>query len=317
MSSNHTSRKYDKGLVELGDGLFAYLQPDGGWGWSNAGLIVGEGSSLLVDTLFDLALTREMLDAMSAITGSAPIEALVNTHANGDHCYGNELVPDVDIIASAASAAEMNELPPQALDALLQLDVDPVTNDYLRRAFGPFSFGEITMTPPTTTFTGRHSLQVADRAVELIEVGPAHTKGDILAHVPSADAVFTGDILFIYGTPIIWDGPVQNWIDACDLITGLGVSTVVPGHGPVCGLDGVEMVRGYLMWLRDQAAQRHAAGMSAADAARDIELGDYADWSDAERIAINVDSIYREFDAGHQSAGVIEQFALMAELANR
>lgn len=312
-----TNREYDKGLLEIGDGLFAYLQPDGGWGWSNAGLIAGDGTSLLVDTLFDLKLTREMLDAMASVTDTSPIGALVNTHANGDHCYGNELVPDVEIIASAASAAEMNELPPQALDGLLKLDVDPVTKGYLHSAFGPFSFGDITMTPPTTTFSGHHSLVVADRTVDLIEVGPAHTKGDILAHVPSADTVFTGDILFIYGTPIIWDGPVQNWIDACDLITNLGVTTVVPGHGPVCGLDGVEMVRGYLVWLREQAVERHAGGMSAADAARDIDLGHYSDWSDSERVAINVDSIYRELDPAHESAGVLEQFTLMAELARR
>ena len=315
--STGPERHYDKGLTELGDGLFAYLQPDGGWGWSNAGLVAGESSSLLVDTLFDLTLTRAMLDAMAAVTSTSPIGALVNTHANGDHCYGNELVPDVEIIASEASAAEMNELPPQALDALLQLDLDPRTNAYLQKAFGPFSFGDITMTPPTTTFSGRHSLLVEDRAVELIEVGPAHTKGDILAHVPSADTVFTGDILFIYGTPIIWDGPVQNWIDACDLITDLGVTTVVPGHGPICGLDGVEMVRGYLRWLHDEATQRHAAGMSAADAARDIDLGGYADWSDSERIAINVDAIYHELDPSHQPANVLDQFTLMAELAGR
>ena len=48
---------YTLGLHELGDGCFAYLQPDGGWGWSNAGLVVGDGASLLVDTLFDLDLT--------------------------------------------------------------------------------------------------------------------------------------------------------------------------------------------------------------------------------------------------------------------
>ncbi len=313
--ANHGKRHYEKGLVELGDGLFAYLQPDGGWGWSNAGLVVGDGSSLLVDTLFDLTLTREMLDTMQKVTNTAAIEALVNTHANGDHCYGNELVPGVDIVASEASAGEMNELPPQALDMLLKLDVDASTKAYLADAFGPFNFGDITMTPPTTTFSGRHTLDVAGRQVELIEVGPAHTKGDIIAYVPDADTVFTGDILFVYGTPIIWDGPVQNWIDACDLIGDLGVSTVVPGHGPVCGLDGVDMVRGYLSWLRSEAQLRHAAGMSAADAARDIELGEYGEWGDSERIVINVDSIYREFDPTHQSAGVIEQFSLMAELA--
>ena len=105
---------YTKGLHELGDGCFAYLQPDGGWGWSNAGLVVGDGQSLLVDTLFDLHLTAEMLDAMAPHTAAAPISHVVNTHANGDHCYGNQLVAGAEIIASTAAAEEMGEVPPVA-----------------------------------------------------------------------------------------------------------------------------------------------------------------------------------------------------------
>src|SRR5437588_5016091 len=85
---------YRQGLHELGDGLYAYLQPDGGWGWSNAGLITGDGESLLIDTLFDLALTREMLLQMGSITGRHPISQAMNTHGNGDHWFGNQLVPE-------------------------------------------------------------------------------------------------------------------------------------------------------------------------------------------------------------------------------
>ena len=56
--------QFTKGLHDVGNGCHAYLQPDGGWGWSNAGLIVDGDKSLLVDTLFDLKLTREMLATM-------------------------------------------------------------------------------------------------------------------------------------------------------------------------------------------------------------------------------------------------------------
>ena len=61
-----SSLDYRKGLHDLGNGCHAWLQPDGSWGWSNSGLIAGSGTSLLVDTLFDLALTAEMLDGISA-----------------------------------------------------------------------------------------------------------------------------------------------------------------------------------------------------------------------------------------------------------
>ena len=94
---------YEKGLHELGDGLFAYLQPDGGWGWSNAGLITADGASLLVDTLYDLRLTREMLDSMAPMLERDPLEAALDTYANPDHCFGNELLPTAtEIYASAA-----------------------------------------------------------------------------------------------------------------------------------------------------------------------------------------------------------------------
>src|ERR1700722_18049416 len=64
---------YTRGLHEVADKVWAWTLPDGGYGWSNAGLIAGDGASLLVDTLFDLALTREMLSAMNSITERAPI----------------------------------------------------------------------------------------------------------------------------------------------------------------------------------------------------------------------------------------------------
>ena len=110
---------YAKGLREVGDGLYAYLQPDGGWGWSNAGLIVDGERPLLIDTLFDLTLTEEMLQTMrGAVPAAARIDTLVNTHANGDHCYGNQLVGGARIVASERTASEMGELPPAAMTVL-------------------------------------------------------------------------------------------------------------------------------------------------------------------------------------------------------
>ena len=103
--------EFDHGLAEIGDGLWAYLQPDGSWGWSNAGLVAGEDRSLLVDTLFDLPLTRAMLDSMDAITATRPIRTLVNTHANGDHCYGNQLVEGAEIVATEGCFEEFSEVP--------------------------------------------------------------------------------------------------------------------------------------------------------------------------------------------------------------
>ncbi|HEB88022.1 MAG TPA: MBL fold metallo-hydrolase [Deltaproteobacteria bacterium] len=307
----------DARLEDLGGGLHAYLQPDGSWGLSNAGLVCDSGESLLIDTLYDLPLTQRMLEAMRAATPAAQrIDTLVNTHANGDHCYGNELVGDARIIASTASAEEMDAVTPSVMAALLEgADGLGAAGAFLRRAFGAFEFEGITLTPPTETFDGQLDLRVGDRRVELIEVGPAHTRGDVIVHVPDAGAIFTGDILFIDGTPIMWEGPVANWIDACEKIAALEPRVIVPGHGPLTDVKGALAVRDYLVYVRDEARKRYDAGLSAREAALDIRLGDYSAWLDSERIAVNVLTLYREFGDPSPPPGPIEMFALMAELA--
>ena len=307
-------RAFEKGLQELGDGLYAYIQPDGSWGWSNAGLVAGEHQSLLVDTLFDLRLTQEMLDSMTAITSTRPISTLVNTHANGDHCFGNELLGGAEIIATEACVEEMQELGPPELDAMVKADYpDPVVADFIRGAFSPFRFDDITLTMPTRTFNGKLTIPVDGTTVELIEVGPAHTAGDLLAHVPGANTIFTGDILFIHGTPIIWAGPLENWVKACDLMLDLDVDTVVPGHGPVTDKDGVRAVKSYLEFVAREARQRYDAGMSARDAVNDIELGEFAEWGDSERLVVNVHALYREFDPSYEQPPIP---ALLVDMAH-
>jgi glyoxylase-like metal-dependent hydrolase (beta-lactamase superfamily II) len=303
---------YERGVQELGDGCVAWLQPDGSWGWSNAGLIVGDGVSLLVDTLFDLRLTGEMLEGLARYTAVAPIGTLVNTHANGDHCYGNQLVQGAEIVASEAAKEEMGEVPPSMMAALNSAEGE--LGELFRGFFGDFQFDGIEMALPTRTFTGRLDLEVGGKPVELLEVGPAHTKGDVLVHSPTDRTVFTGDILFIGGTPIVWAGPLDNWVAACDLLLGLDVDHVVPGHGPVTDKAGVAEVRDYLTFVQREATTRHDAGMDPWEAARDIALGEYRGWLDYGRLAVNVEAVYRDLDGARKGTGVVELFKRMAAL---
>ncbi|MBI1253575.1 MAG: MBL fold metallo-hydrolase [Hyphomonas sp.] len=301
----------------MGNGLYAWLQPDGGWGWSNAGLIRDGEASLLVDTLFDMTLTRDMLSAMEDATGigAGKIATIVNTHANGDHCHGNGCCPQAEIIASEASAREMAEVPPATLAMFKAAGAKlGPAGTYFADVFAPFDFENVEERAPTKTFSGAMDMKVGDKAVRLIEVGPAHTGGDVLVHVPGDKAVFTGDILFINGTPLMWAGPVANWIRACETIIAMDVDIIVPGHGPITDKAGVRRVADYLAYVDREARKRFEAGLPVREAALDIALGDFSSWGDGERIAVNVDSLYREYRGDGKVTPVIELFALMAQV---
>jgi glyoxylase-like metal-dependent hydrolase (beta-lactamase superfamily II) len=207
----------------------------------------------------------------------------------------------------------MDEVPPALLGAMVAADLgDEALNGYVRDAFGPFDFGGAMPAAPTRTFTGTLGLDVAGTAVELIEVGPAHTAGDVIVHVPGAAAAFVGDLAFVGGTPIAWAGPLSNWCDAIDLVCGLGVTTIVPGHGPVCGTAELVEIRDYLAHVESEATERFRGGMSAAEASLDIDLGRWAEWGQAERIAVNVDTVYRHLDPAAAPTDVLSLFRAMA-----
>ena len=308
---------YVKGLQEVGDGLYAYLQPDGGWGWSNAGLVVDGERTLLVDTLYDLALTEQMLQAMRrAVPAAAQIDTLVNTHANGDHCYGNQLVGGARILASARTAAEMTELPPAAMAAIVeQAPAMGELGAFFLECFGAFDFKGIELALPDETFDGELTVQVGGRELELIEVGPAHTRGDTLVHAPRERVLFSGDILFSQAHPIAWAGPVSNWVAACDRILAMDVAVIVPGHGPLAGLEAVRELKAYFEYLYAEARTSHAEGMTPIQAARSISLQRWADWGEPERLVVNIANIYGELSEDVEPLNPLAAFEGMAELA--
>jgi 2-keto-4-pentenoate hydratase/2-oxohepta-3-ene-1,7-dioic acid hydratase in catechol pathway/glyoxylase-like metal-dependent hydrolase (beta-lactamase superfamily II) len=311
---------YTRGLHEVADKVWAWTLPDGGYGWSNAGLVAGDGASLLVDTLFDLALTREMFAAMKPITERAPITDALITHSNGDHTHGNQLLDaSVRIIAAKDTAEEIaHGMPPELLAMTQTGDLGPVATPYARERFGHFDFSGIDVRNADETFDRDLTIDVGGRRVDLLNLGPAHTAADSVVHVPDAGVLFGGDLLFIGCTPIVWAGPISNWIAACDAMIALDAPIVVPGHGPVTDPDGIRAVRGYLAHVDEQAEAAHRKGLSWAEAANGIDLGEYASWLDAERVVVNVYQRYRELEPDTPELEVLALLVMQADwLAKR
>jgi glyoxylase-like metal-dependent hydrolase (beta-lactamase superfamily II) len=337
--------RFAGGLREVAPRTFAWLQPNGELGESNAGLVVGDDEALLVDTLWDLALTRRMLAAVRARL-DVPVRTLVNTHSDPDHTWGNQVVVPAEIVATRAAAdvirheapgplrrmqslagplARVGALPLPVVGSLRlpllpRLPLRPLAR-YLGAGLAPYDFSGIAVTPPTREFSGELELDAGGREVRLIEVGPAHTPGDLIVHVPDVRVCFAADILFIGVTPVMWAGPVDNWIAALDRIAGLEVDVVVPGHGPVGGREDVAVLRRYLEWVRDDGGRRLSDGLPPPAAAREMlrspeaRGAPWSGWDSPERLVITLATMNRARAGGSGPPGMRERLALFAAAA--
>lgn len=306
--------QYTKGLHDLGRGCFAYLQPDGSWGWSNAGLVGDGDQTLLVDTLFDLPLTAAMLKTMrDAVPAARNIKKLINTHANGDHTFGNQLIHGAEIIACRECAEEYSEWAPSTFTKFAaNWNNLGEGGAFFHDVMGSvFDWRGLVDTPPTTVFDQTMEVAVGGKRLVLTYLGTAHTRGDILVHLPAERVLFTGDLLFVGGHPVIWEGPIGNWIGACDYILGLDVDVIVPGHGPISEKAAVRELKSYFEYIAAQARALFDNGVPADVAAQKISLDRFASWLDPERMIINVASLYREFSGSKEPLERMTLFAAM------
>jgi glyoxylase-like metal-dependent hydrolase (beta-lactamase superfamily II) len=92
-----------------------------------------------------------------------------------------------------------------------------------------------------------------------------------------------------------WEGTFAQWTAALDEIAALDPAVVVPGHGPLCGVEGPREMRAYLAYVRAESRVHFDAGRPSLEAAKRIDLGPYAGWTEPERLFFNVERAYREF----------------------
>lgn len=285
-------------LEELAEGIFAYLQPPGGWCMSNSGFLLGPDAVTLVDTAATERRARALRAAIASVTARPP-RTLVNTHHHGDHTYGNGVfAPEAVIIGHDGCPARIRE------QGML-----------LTQLWTQVEWGQVEIVPPSVTFSDRLTLYAGGRRVELYHFGPAHTTDDVVAFVPDEGVLFCGDIVFNGGTPFVLMGSVAGTLHVLDRLRALGARTVMPGHGDVGGPELFDRTEAYLRWLQDAARSGLAAGLAPLAAARELDLGEYAGLLDSERIVGNLHRAYAE-ERGEPLGARLETMPIMLEMVD-
>jgi cyclase len=267
-------------LEEVASGIYAYVQPDGSWFLNNTGFLVGRSGVVSIDTTSTEQRTRAYLDAIAGVTRQ-PVRTLVNTHHHGDHTHGNCLLPLATIIGH-----------PLCREEILRTSFPPVAG-----VWSVVEWGDLHSEPPFVTFEDRLTVWVDDLRVELhIVPTPAHTTNDVVVWIPERSVLFTGDLVFVGGTPFVPMGSVSGSLSALEWLRTFGARTLVPGHGPVSDPSVIDGVEEYLGFIQKTAARGKSAGISPLDLARQTDLGRFAELTDAERIVGNLYRAYAELD---------------------
>jgi cyclase len=231
-----------------------------------------------------------------------PLRMLVNTHHHGDHTHGNYLTYPATIVGHK-----------NCRELILQSGLSHYPGIF-EGPDHPVEWGDLHLAPPTLTFSDSVTVHAGDIRAELHYIGnPAHTTNDIVAWLPDHKVLYTGDLVFNQGTPFVLMGSVSGSLRAIQRMRQFAPEVIVPGHGPVCDIDVLDQIARYYQFVADTAIAAQAAGIGALEAARSIDLGEFAELSDPERIVGNLHRALYELGGGPEG-GVIDVAAAIGDM---
>lgn len=262
---------------------------------------------MVIDTQSDLNHARQMIKMFSDVWSATPRQ-IVNTHEDLDHIVGNQLFDGAEIIGHRCLPERMKAVAdPKEIQTLMRIANGTLSGPLLKllhpgvvatakQLKEDYDFTDFRLVPPTTLFDDRLIINLDDVEVHIIHVGPCHQEGDTIVWLPKERVLFGGDVIFRLCTPMGWVGTFDKWYETLDYIANeLKPEVIVPGHGPVCGVEGATEMKAYLQYVQTESKQFFNDGVSVRDACRKIDFGPYSDWLSPERIYLNIERAYREF----------------------
>lgn len=293
----------------LAPGVHAFVrtEPAGMMFDANNLLVVGEEGAIVVDANATAASSREVIAAVRKFT-LKPVRYLVNTHWHLDHFEGNaawrDAYPGLEVVGHAATREELAGIGAKNRAGMLEFGPGMVATLRQRVAEGKDREGrpleaetkaayasdadqvarylEATKTvefvPHTVEVHDRLTLRLGERVVEILHLGPGHTRADLVVWLPAERIVATGDLV---AAPVPLIGNTARPLEyagTLDRLLGLGAATWLPGHGRVMRDDAyARRVRDLAAAIRDGVRESVAAGASLEETRRRVDLSRFRD----------------------------------------
>lgn len=229
--------------VEVAPGVYAVsstardLPNPENMGWNaNLAFAVTDDGVLVVDTGSSETIGRALRAAIARVTDQ-PVRWIVNTHAHGDHWLGNAAFEDdARVIASTPVRARIERESQRWIDLF-----DRMTEG---------ATGASTVRLPDTLIDERRTLVLGGTPVEILPSGGSHSEGDLVVWLPRQRVLVTGDVLYSDRAPSLWDGDARQWSVFLGELIALEPAVVIPGHGSVSDVAGLERLQAFIdqMW---------------------------------------------------------------------
>jgi len=273
------------GLQEVAPGIWAdvlsIIGPEGGG--PNAGFIVAGDKVIVIDSMISLGSAREMLAGIKKALGKGP-SFLILTHSHSDHIIGSQVFAPPALVISHENTRS----------AIIRDGETGIKRTIETRPFLAEDLKGAKVVVPEVTYRDRMSLYFGKRTIELIYLGKAHTLGDTTIYVPDAKVLFAGDLLFNHIIPPIM-GDSAGWISAIEQIEKMDIKAIIPGHGFVCGKDEIVELKNFIIYLCKEVKKLYDRKVPKDKALSELNLGIYKGWPHQERLAMDIDLMYREF----------------------
>ena len=259
-------------FTEIGDGIYAFTAE----GDPNSGVIVGDDSVMIVEAQATPRLARKVIDCVRSVTDK-PITHVALTHYHAVRVLGASAYGAPQIIMSEQARGMVAERG--------QEDWDSEFDRFPRLFQGHEEIPGLTW--PTTTFNGRMSVYLGNRRIDMMQLGRAHTAGDMVIYVPDQNVMFTGDIVEYHSACYCGDGHFHDWPETLENIRSWDLDAIAPGRGDA--LVGSDKVNEALDLTGDFVTSTYRSvakvalrggslkeAMAACREACDPKFGDYA-----------------------------------------
>ena len=254
-SANDTTEK-KVSFDEIGSGLYAYTAE----GDPNSGIIVGDDAVMVIDAQATPVMADDVIDRVRAITDK-PIKYVLLSHYHAVRVLGASAYLDAEILASETTRELIAERGQQ--------DMDSEIGRFPRLFRAVESIPGLTW--PTLTFPSEISVWLGTREVKIKHIGRGHTAGDVIAWVPDAGVVFSGDLVEYRSACYCGDAHFTDWPATLDRLADLKAKALVPGRGAALGdpakvAEGIVMTRDFLGTLYGSVQASVAKGRSLKEA---------------------------------------------------